>query len=86
MTAPRVEIVIDRMVFHGLEPAEARSAATAFEVRLAALAARPAAAILARTEAFRTTPAVGAPTRSPAAIGEAAAGAVWSAVSRGPTP
>lgn len=73
-TPGRIEIVVDELVVRGLSPAEARAAADAFEARLTALAATPAA-IAPRSEAARLLPAVEAGT--PAGVGEAAAGAVW---------
>ncbi len=86
MTAPRrLEIVVDELVVRGLDPVQARTAADALEARLTALAAQPVGAIPARAEAFRRLPAVEAPAGSPAAVGDAVAGAVWRAVSGGGT-
>jgi hypothetical protein len=83
VNAPRVEIVVDRLVVHGLPAAEARRAAAAFEARLAALAARPGPPVPPRAESFRVAPAVTVRSSSATAVGEAAAGAVWGAVSAG---
>jgi hypothetical protein len=83
VTAPRVEIVVDELVVRGLRPEQARVAATALEERLVALAAGAEAAIRPRSEAFRRLPAVEARAASPAAAGEAVAGAVWSELARG---
>ena len=83
MTAPRVEIDVDRLIFHGLPPEEARHAAASFEARLTTLAARPTETVASRAEAFCAAPAVSMPARTPSAGGEAAAVAVWGAVSGG---
>ncbi|HEY2937222.1 MAG TPA: hypothetical protein VGJ25_11525 [Gaiellaceae bacterium] len=80
---PRVEIVVDELVVRGLPPEAARTAAAALETRLTALAERGGAPIAGRAEAFRRLPAVEAPAGSPAAVGEAVAGAVWGALSPG---
>jgi hypothetical protein len=64
----------------GLEPAAARAAAAALETRLAELATEAGVPLVPRAEAFRRAPAVDVPAGSPAAVGEAAAGAVWSAL------
>ena len=69
-----IEIVVDELVVRGLSPDQARAAAAAFEARLTALAAAPAA-IAPRSESARLLPAVEA--RTAAGVGEAAAGAVW---------
>jgi hypothetical protein len=80
VTAPRVEIVVDRLIFHGLRPDEARRAAAAFEARLATLALRPRTPVQARSDPFRAAPSVSVQARSGPALGEAAAGAVADAV------
>ena len=79
----RLEIVVDELVLHGLSPEDARVAAAALESRLAKLAADADVAPRARAEAFRRLPAVTAPAREPAAVGDAVAGAVWSNLSAG---
>jgi hypothetical protein len=61
----------------GLEPGAARAAAAALEIRLAELASA-GAPLRPRAEAFRRGPTVDVPAGPPAAVGEAAAGAVWS--------
>jgi hypothetical protein len=76
---PRVEIVIDELVVRGLSNGDARIAAAALEARLGALAT--AEGVRPRAEAFRRLPAVEA--RSPRGVGDAVAGAVWSAVGGG---
>lgn len=76
-----IEIVIDELVVRGLSPSDARVAAAALEAKLTALAADRQSTPHARAEAFRRLPPVTAPTGSPAAVGDAVAGAVWSAVS-----
>jgi len=81
---PGIEIVVDELVVRGLPPEQARVAAAALEARLTTLGA-PAAAVSARSEAFRRLPAVEAPAASPAAVGEAVAGAVWRALAGGGT-
>ena len=86
MTAPLVEIVVDELVVRGVGPGEARLLAAGLEARLAALAAAGEAPLPRRDEAFRRLPAIDAPAGSPAEAGEAVAGAVWSALSGGPTP
>jgi hypothetical protein len=73
----RLEIVIDELVVRGLRPHEARVAAEALEARLAALAGEGEEALTARAESFRRAAAVDAPADSPAAVGDAVAGAVW---------
>jgi hypothetical protein len=60
----------------GLDPGAARVAAAALETRLTELAFA-GTPLPSRTEAFRRGPAVDVPAGSPAAVGEAAAGAVW---------
>jgi hypothetical protein len=77
MAAHRLEIVVDELVVRGLSPEQARVAATALEAHLTALAAQPGTEIGARAESFRRLPAVEAPAGSPAAVGEAVAGALW---------
>ncbi len=75
---PRVEIVVDELVVRGLEPGAARVAAAALEARLTELASG-GAPLRPRAEAFRRGPAVDVQAvAQPAAIGEAAASAVWS--------
>jgi hypothetical protein len=75
---PRLEIVVDELVVRGLEPGEARVAAAALEARLTELASA-GAPLHPRAEAFRRGPAVDVQAvAQPAAIGEAAASAVWS--------
>jgi hypothetical protein len=78
-----LEIVVDELVVRGLPPGDARVAAAAFEARLATLAGAAEAAVPERGEAFRRLAPVSAPGGSPAAVGEAVAGAVWNAVSGG---
>jgi hypothetical protein len=79
----RLEIVVDELVVRGLPPEQARVAAAAFERRLTALAAGSTAAISERWEAVRRLPAVEAPAGSPAAVGDAVAGAVWQGLAAG---
>jgi hypothetical protein len=88
MTGPRsrLEIQIDELVVRGLSPAQARSAVAALEARLAILGtdwAASSAEIAPRDEAFRRVPAVRPPSAEPAALGESAASAVWTAVTGG---
>jgi hypothetical protein len=71
-----IDVVVDELVMHGLAPEQARIAAAALEARLNALAGDPAA-ISARSESARILPPVDVPAGSAAAVGEAAAGAVW---------
>lgn len=78
-----IEIVVDELVVRGLSPEAARAAAAALEAKLTALAGEAEAVLPERVEAFRRLPPVAAPADSPAAVGEAVAGAVWGAVSRG---
>jgi hypothetical protein len=80
---PRVEIVIDELVFRGLPVADARAAAAALEARLAALAAEAGPVPTAHDEAVHRPLDVSVPAGSKNALGEVAAGAVWSAVSAG---
>lgn len=84
MTETRLEIVVDELVVRGLAPADARAAAAVLETRLAELAAGGAGGIASRAEAFRRLPAVDVRAGSPAALGEAVAGAVWSGIGSGP--
>jgi hypothetical protein len=81
-----VEVVIDELVMRGLEPWEARSAAAALESRLAMLVAGPGRPPRERADASRRLPAVEVPVDSPEALGDAVAGAVWSALSPGGSP
>ena len=74
---PRLEIVVDELVVHGLEPGAARAAAAALEARLTELAGEPHAPLAPRAEAFRRARGVDVPAGSPRAVGEAVAGAVW---------
>jgi hypothetical protein len=78
-----LEIAIDEFVVRGLSPGDARVAATALEERLTALAEQSPAPITDRAEASRTLAPVDVPSHSPAAVGEAVAGAVWDALSGG---
>jgi hypothetical protein len=84
--APRVEIVIDQLVFRGLSAADARAAAAALEDRLAALAAAAAAPPPARDEPLVRPQPTTVPAGPPGTLGEAAAGIVWRAVSGSGTP
>jgi hypothetical protein len=82
----RVEIAVDEFVVSGLPPEQARVAAAALEARLTELAAASVAAgsvgaIRERSESGRRLPPVQA--ASPAGVGEAAAGAVWSELAGG---
>ena len=77
MTAPRLEIAIDELVFRGLSTADARQATAALEARLTELAAGVSSPVAARAEAFRRLSPVEAPAGSPRALGDAVAGAVW---------
>jgi hypothetical protein len=78
-----IEIVIDELVVRGLSPAAAAAVAAALESRLETLAAEAGAAPPARAESFRRLPPVAAPAGSPRAVGDAVAGAVWSALAGG---
>jgi dihydroxyacetone kinase len=80
---PRLEIVVDELVVRGLSPAAARVTAAALEARLNALAREAQDALPERAESVRRLDPVTVPTREPAAVGDAVAGAVWSAVSGG---
>jgi hypothetical protein len=79
----RLEIVVDELVVRGMSPHAARVAATAFEERLTLLARQSPGPIAERAESSRRLPAVEAPAGSPAAVGEAVAGAVWNTLSGG---
>ena len=79
----RLEIVIDELIVRGLSPEAARAAADALEARLTALAGHFDGAIPERAEASRRLAPIDVPAESPAALGDAAAEAVWGAVSRG---
>jgi hypothetical protein len=81
-----IEIVIDELVVRGLSPEAAKAAATALEARLAVLAGEPGRDLPSRAEAFRRLPPVAAPSGSPGVVGDAVAGAVWSALSGGGHP
>ena len=78
-----LEIVIDELIVRGLSPSEARVTATAIEQRLIDLGERSSASITARAEASRRLSPVDVASTSPAAVGEAVAGAVWNALSGG---
>jgi hypothetical protein len=75
----RIEIVVDELVFRGLSPEAARSAAADFEARLTELAAS-GAVVPARAESFRRLPAIDVPAEG---VGEAVGDAVWSALAGG---
>jgi hypothetical protein len=77
----RIEIVLDELVVRGLSPHDARAVSVALEQRLTALAEQSPAKIADRAEAFRRLPPIEAAAGSPAAVGEAVAGAVWGALS-----
>jgi hypothetical protein len=86
MSAPRrrLELVVDEVVLRGVPPERAHAVAAALEARLTALAESWAEGPLpARAEAVRRLPAVEAPATSPAALGDAVAGAVWEAIADG---
>ena len=78
-----LEIAIDELIVRGLSPSEARVAAKAIEERLSALAEQSTVTIGERAEASRRLTPVDVPSRSPAAVGEAVAGAVWGAIAGG---
>lgn len=78
--APRLEIVVDELVVRGLPPAEARAAAAALEARLTEIASARREPLPARAESYRRLPAVAATAGSAAAVGEAAAAAVWRSI------
>jgi hypothetical protein len=83
---PRIEIVIDELLLHGVAQGDADATARALELRLASLgedwAAAAGAAALPppRDEAFRRLEPIQAPTASPGALGDAVAHAVWDGV------
>lgn len=75
--SPRVEIVIDELVVRGLSRRDARAAAAAIEARLAELAATTGD----RHPGTPDRPArVVVPAGEPEALGNAVAGAVWTAI------
>ena len=78
-----LEIVIDELIVRGLSPSEARVAAHALEERLSALAVESTVTIGERAEASRRLSPVDVPSQSPAALGDAVAGAVWATLSGG---
>jgi hypothetical protein len=78
---PPIEIVVDELVVRGLSPGDARSAADAFETRLAQLAVGDSS-VAERTESFRALPAI---ESRPSDLGKAVAGAVWGEISGGVT-
>ena len=78
-----LEIAIDELIVRGLSPSEASVAATALEARLSALAKQSPRTLRERAEASRKLSPVDVPSHSPAAVGEAVAGAVWDALSGG---
>jgi hypothetical protein len=84
MTGPRIEIVIDELVLRGVAPSDAHAVAAAVESELGLLGSRWSASggsvFVAREESSRRLPAVGVRTNSSTAVGDAVAGAVWSAV------
>jgi hypothetical protein len=77
--AHRLEIVVDELIVRGLSSEQARVAADALEARLTALASQRGPELPARADAFRRLPSVDA--ESPAGVGEAVAGAMWSGIS-----
>jgi hypothetical protein len=75
----RVEIVVDELVLRGVPNERAGEVEAALGTRLAELGRGDGLA--SREEAFRRAPDVHAD--SPGALGDAVAGAVWSAVAGG---
>jgi hypothetical protein len=86
MSEPRqsLELVVDEVVLRGVPPERAPAVAAALEAGLTAFAESSGGVPLAsRAEAFRRLPTVAAPAASPAALGDAVAEAVWSAIGGG---
>ena len=80
-----LEIVIDELVLRGVPDERAADVAAALEGRLAALgeeSLRDGTQLAPRDEAFRRAADVQS-SSSPGGLGDAVAGAVWSAVSGG---
>ena len=73
----RVEVVIDELVVRGVDPAQARAAASGLESRLAVLAAAYEGSVRGRAEAYRR---LGPLTTAPGRLGNAVADAVWGAI------
>lgn len=79
---PRIEIVVDELVLHGISADRAEAVASSLRDALAERFAR-AATQPAPREARLERVAVGALPREPAACGDSIAAGVWTAVSRG---
>jgi hypothetical protein len=78
---PRVELVVDELVLHGVDRADAPGVAAALEAELASLGEeRAAAAPRGREDAVRRPAPVAAPAGSPHDLGRAVAGAVVDTV------
>jgi len=82
----RLEIDVDELVVRGLPPSQARAVVAALEQRLNEIGAEWAGSgstITARDEPFRRAPAVTPEAPTPAAVGEAAAAAIWGTIAGG---
>jgi hypothetical protein len=76
---PRLEIVVDELVMHGLTAAESREVAAALESRLTVLAHGHEGQLRGRAESFRRLEPV---TAKPERLGRAVADRVWGEVAR----
>ena len=83
MTArrPRVELFVDELVLRGIPPERAQEVAEAIELALASRAEEGGGLpTRGRDDPWRASPGLTVPDPSPAALGDAVAGAVWGGV------
>ncbi len=81
MTAPRIEIVVDELVLHGLSVTDV----DAFRAALTSeLSARAGTVTVPSGQSVAGTSVEIAPTRDDTALGAEVAGAVWQRVAPGP--
>lgn len=81
LPSPTVRVHIERLVLHAVAPADARCLAAALKAELAARAAEPGQAF-APGSAARVAPVHFNAPEGAEYIGRAAAGAVWSSITR----
>jgi hypothetical protein len=80
--SPMVRVHIERLVLHAVAHADAGRVAAALEAELAARAAEPGQVFAASASAARVAPVLFNAPEGAERIGRAAAGAVWSSITR----
>ena len=86
MRVPTIDITIDEIVLHGLEPGQQHDFASAFDVMLTSLVRESAAGALGwrpRIESSRRMRSVGVSSAAGSSLGEAAAAKVFDVLSSG---